>query len=141
MDEYTLKLTFDNPVVPEEFLVEYNRDIYVLPTHLLTDIAPEDLVTSDFWQNPVGSGPCQFVSEVSGSTLVLSANKDYQLGAPGFDTPDHHRDGQGKPPHRPHRRGPGLLHLRRKHLGREPPRGGAGRLHRGGGRCPAPSMN
>ena len=66
--------------------MEYNRDIYVLPTHLLTDIAPEDLVTSDFWQNPVGSGPCQFVSEVSGSTLVLSANKDYQLGAPGFDT-------------------------------------------------------
>ena len=86
VDEYTMKLTFDNPVVPEEFLVEYNRDIYVLPTHLLTDIAPEDLVTSDFWQNPVGSGPCQFVSEVSGSTLVLSANKDYQLGAPGFDT-------------------------------------------------------
>ena len=86
VDEYTLKLTFDNPVVPEEFLVEYNRDIYVLPTHLLTDIAPEDLVTSDFWQNPVGSGPCQFVSEVSGSTLVLSANKDYQLGPPGFDT-------------------------------------------------------
>lgn len=86
VDEYTLKLTFDNPVVPEEFLVEYNRDIYVLPTHLLTDIAPEDLVTSDFWQNPVGSGPCQFVSEVSGGTLVLSANKDYQLGAPGFDT-------------------------------------------------------
>ena len=86
VDEHTLKLTFDNPVVPEEFLVEYNRDIYVLPTHLLTDIAPEDLVTSDFWQNPVGSGPCQFVSEVSGSTLVLSANKDYQLGAPGFDT-------------------------------------------------------
>lgn len=86
VDEYTLKLTFDNLVVPEEFLVEYNRDIYVLPTHLLTDIAPEDLVTSDFWQNPVGSGPCQFVSEVSGSTLVLSANKDYQLGAPGFDT-------------------------------------------------------
>ena len=86
VDEHTLKLTFYNPVVPEEFLVEYNRDIYVLPTHLLTDIAPEDLVTSDFWQNPVGSGPCQFVSEVSGSTLVLSANKDYQLGAPGFDT-------------------------------------------------------
>ena len=86
VDEYTLKLTFDNPVVPEEFLVEYNRDIYVLPTHLLTDIAPEDLVTSDFWQNPVGSGPCQFVSEVSGSTLVLSADEDYQLGAPGFDT-------------------------------------------------------
>ncbi len=87
MDEYTLKLTFDNPVVPEEFLVEYNRDIYVLPTHLLTDIAPEDLVTSDFWQNPVGSGPLPVrLRGFRQSTLVLSANKDYQLGAPGFDT-------------------------------------------------------
>lgn len=62
--------------------MEYNRDIYVLPTHLLTDIAPEDLVTSDFWQNPVGSGPCQFVSEVSGSTLVLSAQQGLPAGGP-----------------------------------------------------------
>ena len=34
----------------------------------------------------MGSGPCKFVSEVSGSTLVLEANQDYPLGAPGFDT-------------------------------------------------------
>lgn len=86
VDETTLKLTFQNPVDPEEFLVEHNRDLYVLPTHLLGDIAPEDLVTDDFWLHPVGSGPCKFVSEVSGSTLVLAANEDYQLGAPGFDT-------------------------------------------------------
>lgn len=32
------------------------------------------------------SGPCQYVSEVSGSTLVLKSNQNYQLGAPGFDT-------------------------------------------------------
>ncbi len=86
VDEYTLKLTFKTPVVPEEFLVDKNREIYVLPTHLLQDIAPEELVTDDFWLNPVGSGPCKFVSEVSGSTLVLESNPDYQLGAPGFDT-------------------------------------------------------
>ncbi len=86
VDEHTLKLTFKNPVVPEEFLVDKNRELYVLPTHLLTDIAPADLVTDDFWLSPVGSGPCKFVSEVSGSTLVLESNPDYQLGAPGFDT-------------------------------------------------------
>ena len=84
VDDYTLKLTFKTPVVPEEFLVDKNREIYVLPTHLLKDIAPADLVTDDFWLNPVGSGPCKFVSEVSGSTLVLESNPDYQLGAPGF---------------------------------------------------------
>lgn len=86
VDDYALKLTFKNPVVPEEFLVDKNREIYVLPTHLLQDIAPADLVNDDFWLNPVGSGPCKFVSEISGSSLVLESNPDYQLGAPGFDT-------------------------------------------------------
>lgn len=86
LDEYTLKLTFTVPVVPEEFLMDKNRDIYVLPTHLLADIPAEEMMTNDFWLNPVGSGPCKFVSEVSGSTLVLESNPDYQLGAPGFDT-------------------------------------------------------
>lgn len=86
VDEYTLKLTFTSPTLPEEFLVDKNRDIYVLPTHLLQDIPPEELMTDDFWLAPVGSGPCQYVSEVSGSTLVLKSNQNYQLGAPGFDT-------------------------------------------------------
>ncbi len=86
VDEATLKLTFTSPVLPEEFLVDKNRDIYVLPTHLLGDIPPEEMMTDDFWLSPVGSGPCKYVSEVSGSTLVLESNPDYQLGKPGFDT-------------------------------------------------------
>lgn len=86
VDESTLKLTFKTPVVPEEFLVDKNREIYVLPTHLLKEIDPAELVTDDFWLHPVGSGPCKYVSDVSGSNLVLESNPDYQLGAPGFDT-------------------------------------------------------
>lgn len=86
LDDHSLKLSFKTTVVPEEFLVEYNRDLYVLPTHLLQDIPIEELVKDEFWLKPVGSGPCKFVSEVAGSSLVLEANKDYQLGAPGFDT-------------------------------------------------------
>lgn len=86
VDEYTLKLTFKDPVIPEEFLVDNNRELYVLPTHLLGDIPREEVMTSDFWLNPVGSGPCKFVSEISGSSLVLAANENYQLGKPGFDT-------------------------------------------------------
>lgn len=86
VDDTHLLLRFKSPVIPEEFLVEYNRDLYVLPTHLLQDIPVEELVTDEFWSKPVGSGPCKFVSEVSGSTLVLESNADYQLGAPGFDT-------------------------------------------------------
>lgn len=86
LDDYTLKLTFKNPVIPEEFLVDNNREIYVLPTHLLEDIPAEKVMTDDFWLSPVGSGPCKFVSELAGSSLVLEANKEYQLGEPGFDT-------------------------------------------------------
>lgn len=85
-DEYSLKFSFKTAMQPEDFLVEYNRDLYVLPTHLLQDIPVEELVTDEFWLNPVGSGPCKFVSEVTGSSLVLEANQDYQLGTPGFDT-------------------------------------------------------
>lgn len=86
VDEYTLQLTFTDPVIPQEFLVDRNRDLYVLPTHLLEGVAPEDVMDLDLWAKPVGSGPCRFSSEILGSTLVLSANEAYPLGKPGFDT-------------------------------------------------------
>ncbi|MBQ2925569.1 MAG: ABC transporter substrate-binding protein, partial [Ruminiclostridium sp.] len=86
VDDYTLKLSFKAPVIPEEFLVNNNREVYVLPTHLLADIPAEEVMTHDFWLSPVGSGPCVFLSELAGSSLTLAANKDYPLGAPGFDT-------------------------------------------------------
>ena len=35
VDTYTLKLTFKNPTTPEDFLLDKNREFYVLPTHLL----------------------------------------------------------------------------------------------------------
>mgnify|MGYP000134516639 CR=1 FL=1 len=84
-DKYTLKLTFKTPTTPEDFLLDKNREYYVLPTHLLEGTAPEDVMELALWDEPVGSGPCKFVSETPGSQLVLEANPDYQLGAPGFD--------------------------------------------------------
>ncbi|MCH4031245.1 MAG: ABC transporter substrate-binding protein [Lachnospiraceae bacterium] len=59
---------------------------YPLPEHLLSDVAPADYLTADLWNHPVGSGPCIFESTVPGSELVMKANKNYQLGAPGFET-------------------------------------------------------
>ena len=85
VDDYTLKLTFKAPTTPEDFLLDRNREYYVLPTHLLEGVAPEDVMAQELWYRPVGSGPCKFSYEVAGSQLVLEANKDYQLGAPGFD--------------------------------------------------------
>ena len=85
LDDHTLKLTFKTVTTPEDFLLDKNREFYVLPTHLMEGTDPADIMDMDLWTAPIGSGPCKFVSEVSGSTLTLAANDDYQLGAPGFD--------------------------------------------------------
>ncbi len=86
LDSYTLKLIFKAPVIPEEFLVGRNREFYVLPTHLMEGVAPENIMEMELWKAPIGSGPMKFVSEISGSMLSLESNRDYHLGTPGFDT-------------------------------------------------------
>ena len=85
IDDYTLKLLFKVRTTPEEFLIARNREFYVLPTHLLEGVAPGELMDSELWTHPVGSGPCVFVDEVVGSQLTLKANASYPLGVPGFD--------------------------------------------------------
>ena len=84
-DEYTLKLTFKTPTTPEDFLLDRNREFYVLPTHLLDGTAPSEIMDLELWEAPIGSGPCKFVEEIPGSQLTLQSNPDYQLGQPGFD--------------------------------------------------------
>ena len=86
-DDYTLVIHLDNPTYPEEFLTSYARFYYsVLPEHLLSDVAPADLMTDEFWSHPVGSGPFMFESEVAGEVLTLKAFNDFYLGAPGAET-------------------------------------------------------
>ena len=84
-DEYTLKLTFKTPTTPEDFLLDRNREFYVLPTHLLDGTEPSEIMDLELWEAPIGSGPCKFVEEIPGSQLTLQSNPDYQLGQPGFD--------------------------------------------------------
>lgn len=84
VDDYTLKITFKTVTPVEDWLLLHNKYYYVLPEHLLKDIAPENLKTDDFWKAPVGSGPCTFISEIAGSQLELGSFADYQLGAPKF---------------------------------------------------------
>ena len=85
VDSYTLKLSFKTPTTPEDFLLDRNREFYVLPTHLLEGIAPSEVMDQELWQAPIGSGPCKFVEEIPGSQLTLEVNPDYQLGCPSFD--------------------------------------------------------
>lgn len=85
VDQYTLKLTLKSPTAPEDFLLDRNREFYVLPTHLLEGVAPAEIMGLELWEAPIGSGPLKFVEELPGSQLTLQANPDYQLGRPGFD--------------------------------------------------------
>lgn len=82
---YELVLTFQSPMTAEEFLLEYNREFYVLPTHLFRDVGADEVFDLPLWEAPVGSGPCVFQSQLAGNSMVLTANRAYQLGAPGFD--------------------------------------------------------
>lgn len=86
LDDYTFQITFKTPVIPNEYLAERNREFYVLPTHLLKDTEPADVMDQKLWDEPIGSGPLKFVSEIPGSTLTLEANKEYHLGRPKFET-------------------------------------------------------
>lgn len=84
VDDYTLKITFKNVTPVEDWLILHNKYYYVLPQHLLKDMKPSEIKTSDFWKAPVGSGPCTFISELSGSELQLGSFADYHMGAPKF---------------------------------------------------------
>ena len=85
LDDYTLEMHVKSPTTPEAFFGSYSYYYYVLPKHLLEDIPVDELGTCDFWDNPVGSGPCKFVSETPGYEVVVEAFDDYYLGRPQFD--------------------------------------------------------
>lgn len=85
IDDYTLEMNLKEPSTPEAFFGSYSYYYYVLPKHLLEDIPVAELGTCDFWKNPVGSGPCKFVSETPGYEVELEAFDDYYLGRPQFD--------------------------------------------------------
>lgn len=92
MDDYTLKISFKNVTPVEDWLILHNKYFYVLPEHLLGDIAPEKMKDDEFWKAPIGSGPCTFISELSGSQLELGSFADYQLGAPAVWQTDSESD-------------------------------------------------
>lgn len=85
LDEHTVQFTMKNPAPISYMLTQTFRDFYVLPQHLLADIPADQVMTDEFWQHPIGSGPCIYQSDISGERVEFTANKDYYLGAPQFD--------------------------------------------------------
>ncbi len=62
---------------PNSFLLNNLARICIVPAHHGEE--------ADFRENPVGTGPFQFVSWSRDDRLVLSANQDYWGGAPNVD--------------------------------------------------------
>lgn len=85
LDDHTVQFTLSEPTNIDFLLFTKMRDVYILPKHLLGDIPYADVRSSDFWQDPVGSGPGIYESQISGERIVFSANKNFYLKSPQWD--------------------------------------------------------
>ena len=79
VDDHTVSFKLDAPNVA---FLDY-MTMAVLPKHLLEG---EDMQTSDFFRNPVGTGPYKLESWEEGQAITLVKNEDYFKGEPNIDT-------------------------------------------------------
>ena len=78
VDPYTFRVTYKQPFSPG--LGTWG--IGILPKHRLEK---EDINTTSFNRNPIGTGPFRFVEWVSDEKIVLEANPRYFEGRPHLD--------------------------------------------------------
>lgn len=79
IDEHTISFQLDAPNVA---FLDY-MTMAVLPKHLLEG---EDMQTSDFFRNPVGTGPYKLESWEKGQAITMTRNEDYFKGTSNIDT-------------------------------------------------------
>lgn len=77
IDENTISFHLSAPNVA---FLDY-MTMAVLPEHLLSD---EDMQESDFFRNPIGTGPYKLESWDVGQAITLVKNEDYFKGAPNI---------------------------------------------------------
>jgi peptide/nickel transport system substrate-binding protein len=82
LDEKTLQIRLPEPFAPFLDYVTFG----ILPKHILESVPADQLATTDFNLNPVGSGPYQFdrllVSGGQITGVVLTANQNYFIRPP-----------------------------------------------------------
>ncbi|MCI8285047.1 MAG: ABC transporter substrate-binding protein [Firmicutes bacterium] len=79
IDSHTISFVLDSP---NAAFLNY-MTMAVLPQHLLEG---EDMQTSDFFLNPVGTGPYMLDSWEKGQAITLKKNDTYYMGEPNIDT-------------------------------------------------------
>jgi len=75
IDDYTFQVTYKEPFSPG--LSSWT--MWIVPEHLLKG---EDLNTTPYARNPVGTGPYKFLQWKTGDKIILKANPDYFEGRP-----------------------------------------------------------
>lgn len=84
LDDYTVKFYYSDPKSAAAMLAPVSA-FFVLPEHILKDVAPATILENDFWVSPIGTGPFTYESTIPGESLTVKAFDDYYLGRPKFD--------------------------------------------------------
>src|SRR5690606_6747899 len=69
---------------PEQFFDAVDH-VHVIPSHILKDVPIDELRTSSFSREPVGSGPYKLGRWQAGQAVELVANDSYHRGRPFLD--------------------------------------------------------
>ncbi len=86
VDDYTIEVTTKDTMHISVFNNGISRYVLTVPEHILKDVAPKDLVSSEFFQKPsVVSGPFKLLAYDRDHYIQFEANKDYFKGAPKID--------------------------------------------------------
>lgn len=85
VDDETLEITFKEAMTFDTFFNSYQMYLFVLPQHCFEGMSAAEIAASDFWNDPVCSGPWTVESSVVNSSLTLVPNQYYHLGVPKLD--------------------------------------------------------
>ncbi len=82
IDDYTIEITLSKVHAP---FLTVTTGFGILPEHILSEYDPVDMKKIDFNQNPIGSGPFEFVEYKTDEYTRLSAFENYRQGRPYLD--------------------------------------------------------
>ena len=86
IDDYTVKLSFKEPMNELNFLTMMNRYFYIIPEHIYSQYSVAELNEAGPWKdNMIGSGPFIYDTSIDGERIEMVKNENYFLGTPDID--------------------------------------------------------
>jgi peptide/nickel transport system substrate-binding protein len=79
IDDFTVTVTYKRPTDGLD-----THGVYY-PKHLLENLDPDKFLEWDFWKQPVGNGPYEYVRHVPKVMVEVEANPDYYCGKPKIE--------------------------------------------------------